>query len=473
MHAACTRDDTQQRLSNSESQAIIASLMWTATAIVANAAFLVLKSRAKQGLALVAAIFSKWQPAYFLLVSIERIVFVTTMVAGDVKEGIAGSCGFSVDQFGQINATRLLMPVALLLSSWSAICCDCDPDFTPAMRRGAYFTSAGCFVLDMICSYVWGVDTKAGQSYVAIGPFRFLLADQITSCITSQVVVLLHLLYVSCRSSRGRGWAYASLRFELVKQDSMGMMLESSMVPQMPSSSSSALDNMQAQVRTNVFSRLRHRLLRFQRQRLQASQVFAIPCVEGNSNLSTRLTAPELQLARPLFRIKFPGIIVHFADFHASLYFIVLFMLVMASVACNELEHTGTATVVFNILIISGLLGFLSCKRYNIDSVAAKHVSTSFRFVCICLLLLFGIALSVRRTYLGQHSPQHLVALIIIFVTFSLCLLVDCSPNLPAAVQTAISVHQSILLILMASIEAHVAGGVVYRHGAFHIQRWI
>ena len=84
-----------------------------------------------------------------------------------------------------------------------------------------------------------------------------------------------------------------------------------------------------------------------------------------------------------------------------------------------------------------------------------------------------GIALSVRRTYLGQHSPQHLVALIIIFVTFSLCLLVDCSPNLPAAVQTAISVHQSILLILMASIEAHVAGGVVYRHGAFHIQRWI
>ena len=66
------------------------------------------------------------------------------------------------------------------------------------------------------------------QGNLSFGPFRFLLANQITSCITSQVVVLLHLLYVSCRSRGGRGWAYASLRFVLVKQYDMDTLLEPS-----------------------------------------------------------------------------------------------------------------------------------------------------------------------------------------------------------------------------------------------------
>jgi hypothetical protein len=117
MQAACSSDHSQDILSSNQSQAITALLAWAAAAVVANAAFLVFKSRAKQGLALVAAICTKWQPAYFLLVSIERIVFLAVMVAGDVRDESAGSCGFSLYQHGQILATELLMPVALLLFS--------------------------------------------------------------------------------------------------------------------------------------------------------------------------------------------------------------------------------------------------------------------------------------------------------------------------------------------------------------------
>jgi len=451
-HAACASNDSQQILSNNQSQAITASLVWAATAVVANAAILLFKSRAKQGLALAAAICAKWQPAYFLLVSIARVVFLASIVARDVKDESAGSCGFSLHQHGQILATELLMPISLLFFSLAAICCDHDLDFTPAIRRGAYCASTACFLLDMFCSFVWGFGTKTDQGSLYFGPFRFFLANQITSCVTSQVVVLLHLLYVSCRSPEGRGWAYASLRFELVKQHNMEMLLEPSCSPLAPQMSkfNGALEGVQgadvrAQVHSNVFSRLRHRLLRFRRQRLQACQVFAIPCVEGDSNLSTGLTASGLQLARPLFRIKFPGIMIRFAELHGSLYCGVLLIVGLVSLACHQLEHSGTASLVFNIILVYGVLGFLSCKRLNIDLVAAKHVSTSFRFVCICFLLLFEVALDVHLLYIGQRSPPKVAALIIMFMTFILCLLVDCSPNLPTAVQTAISVRACVI----------------------------
>ena len=62
--------------------------------------------------------------------------------------------------------------------------------------------------------------------------------------------------------------------------------------------------------------------------------------------------------------------------------------------------------MVLGIIVMVGLLGFFSCKRHNIDSIAAKHVSTSFRFVCICALSLFAVAFAVRASYLGKRTPQ-------------------------------------------------------------------
>jgi hypothetical protein len=141
-------------------------------------------------------------------------------------------------------------------------------------------------------------------------------------------------------------------------------------------------------------------------QRLQASQVFAIPCVEGDSNLSTALTASGLQLARPLFRIKFPGIIVRFAESHGNLYVCVVFIVALVSLGWYQVEPSGTASLVLNSVVIYGLLGFFSCKCHNIDSVAAERVSTSFRFVCICFFFLFIVALSVRATCITKKPPK-------------------------------------------------------------------
>ena len=162
---------------------------------------------------------------------------------------------------------------------------------------------------------------------------------------------------------------------------------------------------MQAQAHSNVFPRLRHQCLRFQRRRLQACQVFAFDCVEDDSNVSTGLTASGFQLVRPLFQIRFPGILVRFAETHRNRYIFALLLGASTSVPCCVLGALGSsAKIVINVIIIFGLLGFLSCKRCNIDSVAAKHLSTSFRFVCICVLLLFEIAMSVPA-----RRKQHLI----------------------------------------------------------------
>ena len=447
LHAACASEDSQQSLSTSQRDAITASLACAAAAVAASAAFLAFKSRAKQGLELAAAICAQWQPACFLLVSVERIVLLAVMVANDAREHHAGSCGFALPQLGQVLATELLMAAALLLFSLCAICCDHDPDFTPAMRRGAYSAAVACLLLDLICSFVWGsIGAKTDQDKFSFGPFRFAVANQITSCIASQVTVLLHLLYVSCRSRGGRGWAYASLRFELVKKHDMGTLLVSTNEPVAQAPSSNAVSEgmqggeVQAQARSNSCSRLRHRLLLLRRQRLQTSRVFSIPCVESECNLATALSASGLELVRPLFRIKFPNVIVRFVESHTNTYFCVLFIVALVSLDCSQLEPTDTATLVLNIIVIYGFLGFLSSKRYNIDSIAVKRVSSSFRFVCICALVLSYATLDVYLSYLRQRSPQAAAATIIMMVLFILCLLFDCSPNLPTTVQTAISV---------------------------------
>ncbi len=450
-HDVCAGDVSQQSSSNSQGHAIAASLAWAAAAAVANAGFLSFRSRDKQGLALLAALCAKWKTAYFLMVSIERIVVTAVMVAARVNDHSAVSCALTY-QLGQILATELLMAVALLLFSLSAICCDYDPDFTPAMRRGAYSATAVCFVLDMIFSLIWGsFRTKTDQGYLFIGPFTFILLDQITSCVASQLLVLLHLLYVSCRCRGGRGWVFASLRFELVKKHNIGTLLDettsgSRMMSQM-SSSSGALQHTESvqgpvQARLHVFSQLRHRLLQFRMQRMQTCQVFAIPCEECASNLSEMPVASGLEVARPLFRIKlFPDIIVRSAELYGNFYVCVVSIITLVSLVCTQIERTGTATLVLNCFAFYGLLGFFSCRRHNIDSVAAKHVATSFRFVCICMVLLFYVALEVRKACLAQQSPEFVVAVIIINMGFLLCLVADCSPNLPTIAQTAISVR--------------------------------
>jgi hypothetical protein len=242
------------------------------------------------------------------------------------------------------------------------------------------------------------------------------------------------------------------LRFELVKQHDTAVPLHELSFSSMTSHirNNAALEGVQctyggevpAQVRSNVFHRLWHRLLQFRRKRLHASRVFAIPCVESDCNLSTALVSSGLQLTRPLFRMNwiFPNVIIRFADLHGNLYFFVLFIMSIASCVAAELQQVGTATLVLNFIVFYCTLGFFSCKRHNFDSVTAKHVATSFKFVCILLLFLFYVALRVRVACLGKVSPQSAGAVLIFALICLLCLLGDCSPNLSTMAQSSISV---------------------------------
>jgi hypothetical protein len=86
--------------------------------------------------------------------------------------------------------------------------------------------------LDVIGSVVWGNPLASDASLSVTANFSIFLDKQLYSCIASQVVLALHFVYVACQSCRGRGWAYASLRFEL---DECGKSLLMSTVPTMTS----------------------------------------------------------------------------------------------------------------------------------------------------------------------------------------------------------------------------------------------
>jgi hypothetical protein len=383
------------------------------------------------------------------------MVYVAVVVVGDATDEGAGYCGLFLQQHALILATEVFMTVALLLFSLLVICCDYDPDVTPAMRRCAYLACAACFVLDLTCSFLWSLRHQG--RIVSFGPFTFVLANQVTSCIASQVVIMLHLLYVSCRSRRGQSWAYPSLRFELAKQHNIQ---ELSNPPTCPPTalqlSGSNGEGLQAQdpVRSNAFLWLWHRLLsklHSWRHCLQsahdATQVFSIPCLASGSDLTARLSASSPELARPLFHIRFPSIVLRFAELHGNLYICAVCVVAITSLVCYQVEHTFTATMVLNIVVLLGLLGFFSCKRYNVDSVAAKHVATSFRFVVLCMLVFVVFAMEVRLAYLGKRTPQNVIGSVLMLFGFILTLFVDCSPHLPQIVQTTIPVSASIIPI--------------------------
>ena len=86
------------------------------------------------------------------------------------------------------------------------------------------------------------------------------------------------------------------------------------------------------------------------------------------------------------------------------------------------------------------MLGFLSSKRYGLDRVAAKHVALSFRFAVIVALLATDVALQARRVYTVGSHPARVVALVFVGLFFCLCVLLDCSPQMPPSAQIFLSV---------------------------------
>ncbi len=151
-------------------------------------------------------------------------------------------------------------------------------------------------------------------------------------------------------------------------------------------------------------------------------------------------------LARPLFGLRWLAPLQRLADAHPRMYWGCSFAFqIVPNFVCyllfvDQRHIRGICNLVFNCSILILALGFLSSKRYNLDRIAAKHVLLSFRFTIIAALHAMDVALTLRLVFTSDKHLTEVIALGLMVVIFCLCILLDCSPHLPPAVQIFISV---------------------------------
>jgi hypothetical protein len=266
---------------------------------------------------------------------------------------------------------------------------------------------------------------------------------------------------VSCRSGRGRGWAYASLRFELDecgKSMLMSMPIVATMTgsgmesgaaasaatPMLASDASARVELQRAgAARWKALSRLRQRWLQFQQRQVSRCRVFVVPCVamRGAGGGGEAVFA----LARPAFDWRWLRPLQRLLDAHSRLYIgFMFFFLAVPSFVCSIFlvdQARGISTVVFNSMLCIMALAFMSSKRYGFDRIAVKHVALSFRFAIFVTLLATDVALDLRQVYTTDRHPLSVVAYALASLFFCLCILLDCSPHLPPWVQIFVSVN--------------------------------
>ena len=455
-HDECV-DGSLGRSESNIHPAAVTSLVIGVITVATNLAFLLLKSRAKRGRELIFTICSKWQPAYFLIVSLEKLILIALVIDNVVRNEHASRCSFSdsIRNEIQILAAAFMLNLAMLLLGMSVICCDLDDDFTPAMKRFAYFLFVACFVLDAIGSYTWG-NTLASRADLSFVSLKFVLDNQITSCITSQVVIALHFLFVSSRSKTGRAWAYAPLRFELaLSTGSTDMSMAKLSTPLIKSALnersfsgapasvvvSQDLQN-QPEAKSSMLLRMRQCWLQIQTRRISQCRVFAIPCT--TNHVDSASVDLELELERPLFHLKYLHYLSALAQAYPAFYICMFAVFGLFSFLCSTFfksqEDAGIATLVLNCVTFVVGLGFFACKRHNLDRVAVKRVASSFRFAVCGLFLATFFGLDVRLAYIGKKSPWTVAAVAVLTLIFGLSALCDCSPRLSAFSQICISV---------------------------------
>jgi hypothetical protein len=447
-------------------QSAISFLVCASLTFLTNAAFPLFKSRSKRGWSLIGAICKNWKPVYFFIVSAEKMIFTAlnfALVIAARKEQ-ASACTIPVADETIILCAAFLFNLTIFCMGVSVICCDLDDDFTPALRRLAYFLFSICFVLDAIGSYIWGNTLFARRVALTVGSFKFILDNQITSCITSQFVIALHFFFVSFRSKNGRAWAYLPLKFVLFETNSPRHMdplktLEHSLLPKTevdtptqkrPSHiATSALESLSEDLGsyhalnsgTMKFC-LRKHWLRFQRRRMVNCEVFVIPLAANQAGCSD---GAGLEIDRPLFSLEYLQPLHRLAEAHPSVHIGLIALLGLSSFVCSVFlktqEAVGIATLVLNTTAFVVGMGFFSCKRHNLDKVAAKHVASSFRFVVCVVFLAAFVALDARKAFLGKNSPWQAASIAVMTLPFVVSTLADCSPRLSAFSQICISVR--------------------------------
>ena len=395
-----------------------------------------------------AAICSKWQPVFFVFVSVKKIT-IRAIVTYSLSQAssMTSSRSDPCSQFQvHIDAIANFWNCAVLLMAVSTMCCDIEAERSPAMRRCMYALLAAILLVDLTASVVWGNPLVSNVEF-SIRVANVRLDNVITSCIASQAVIALHFVYVSCRSRRGRGWAYASLRFEL---DEFGQLLRHTHVRRPQKQQAHSLmtamlvsEDMPTQFQTSraagssTISRLYQRLLQFQKRQVARCRVFVIPCVEVH--------AGDFSLARPLLDLKCLRPLQRFADAHHRLYwgFFIGFLSlpgVLCSLFLKNGPEKGVSTLVLGLLQCIMCAGFMSSRRWSLDRVAVKHVASSFRFAIFFAAITIDIALSIRAVYRHTMHPTQSASIAILCVLFCMCVLQDCSPHLPSYIQILISV---------------------------------
>jgi hypothetical protein len=344
------------------------------------------------------------------------------------------------------DAAALLRHVSVLFVGLVVCSRDADANFTRRTRRFAYCALAMCCTVESVASVVWGNALAVGVD-LALGSFNFILDTQITSCTYSQALISLYFAIVSLRSDNGRAWAYAPLRFELKAfegRDEASSGISALLVSQQahePTAADSAL------------SRMRRRLLMFQRRQFVKCRVFFIPCAVSAPGVEVGSDA-EAELVRPLFGIKGLRPLHRLADAHPLWYLAAVVLLIFSSVASVVLQGAniisgsdgGIASLALNTSALVGLIGFMSCRSQNIDKSAAKHIALSFRYIYCAVLYACWIALDGREAVMGTRSPWQVSSRAVGSLLFFLCIMLDCSTRLSAVAQFLLSVMRAGIL---------------------------
>ena len=444
-------ENTVGTIISEELRPMAIACMVSAVLVFAASACILFHIQAPRGR--VSTIFAKWQSAYFVIASFQKLMLdAAVAIASEVDEqnasGQSSGCPMNDSIFdlqAQSYAISLIWDVAVLVTGILTMSCDLNTTVSPTLRRWTYVFFALSLLIDVVGSVLWG-NLVASRVSVSFGSARFVMDDQITVCIFSQAVLAWHFMFTSLRSRRGRGWAYAPLKFELLHSRQFTATQATHVADDATSTApptAAAISESKAPI-SNAFVFFARRWQQLQKRLAARCRVFSVPCTANNG---VGKDEAEFAISRPFFDLRLLRPLQRLADVNVNFYIAFGSMFLgVPNIACNFFllgRNKGIVNTALNSLISVMLFGLLSSKKYGVDRFAVKHVVRSFRFAVFAALLLGEIAVyavsASSNTGRNRH-PTETAAGYLRILCFFQCMLLDCSPHLPASSQILITV---------------------------------
>ena len=169
-----------QVVESSALRGIVTPLLVAASLALGASAACVVKPLCNRGKTVAAAVCSKWQPLYFIVISFQKIILRAIVIAYDVRSRSTRVvvCRLHADDANQLHAAMFLWNCAILMSGLLTICIDVDTEFSSAVRRCVQFVLAMCLCLDAVGSYIWG-NEMASLASLSVSRFEFLFDNMI------------------------------------------------------------------------------------------------------------------------------------------------------------------------------------------------------------------------------------------------------------------------------------------------------